>query len=422
METEIYDQLLEKSRQRKNDEHNQNVHRFLYSALKKCFYTRLSHIHIEPMAQTLRVRYRCGLTGAFHKHTHLPKSFPILKYVKKIARMNIAETSIPQSGYCKIIYGGHTTYPVRLFVSTLPCQYGESMVMHIVCTTISFYIWRDVVGIPRLHKAIENSRCGLFLATGPAQCGKTATMFSILPELSRREIKVITIENFITMNYPGLIQITTDPSTGGNYPNRLRAVLDHMPDVIFVGEILDRETAEIAMRAAKKCLVLATIPDNNDTCSCLSRFVEMGIDSSLISTTIRYITSQRLVLQLCQRCKTSYTPKTGELLALGQSPSSTGNFFRATGCKECNNGYMGRTRIHEVLEISPAIRELICDKASTTQLREAASEDGMSTLLGSGIEKLLAGETTSLEILRVLFQRSHNLSTNSVPDSVGERR
>jgi general secretion pathway protein E len=365
---------------------------------------RASDIHIEPFEKTLRVRYR--IDGVLVDSESPPKRLQaaILSRIKLMARMNIAERRLPQDGRIRLEVGGRE---LDLRVSTIPTVHGESLVMRLLDRS-NVLPGLAQLGFPpdaRDHfEALIAKPHGIILVTGPTGSGKTTTLYAALRRINTGEKKVITVEDPVEYQLDGINQIQVKPSIGLTFASGLRHIVRQDPDVILVGEIRDRETAEIAIHAALTGhLVLSTL-HTNDAAGAITRLLDMGIEDYLVSSTLLAVLAQRLVRQICQSCKTPYVPEEQTLRDLGVTPSESQavSLFRGAGCAACHStGYYGRMGIFELLLVDNTLQRLILAKRDASALRAEAMKLGMRTLWQDGCAKVVAGITTQEEVLRV---------------------
>ncbi|MDR7421803.1 MAG: ATPase, T2SS/T4P/T4SS family [Armatimonadota bacterium] len=368
-----------------------------------------SDIHIEPQERRVRVRYRVDgnlytmMTPPAHVHAAL------VSRLKIMANMNIAERRVPQDGRVDLKIENQD---VRLRVSTVPTTYGETAVVRILARS------NAVVAIDRLGLRPDDARRfesivtrphGIVLFTGPTGSGKTTSLYAVLSRLNRTEVNIVTIEDPVEYQLPGINQVQVNPKAGLTFASGLRSFLRQDPDIIMVGEIRDEETARIAIHAALTGhLVLSTL-HTNDAPSAVVRLVDMGIEPFLVSSSVIGVVAQRLVRVLCRTCREAYIPEPGTVERLGLAPAAgeaPPTFYRAGGCDLCNrSGYHGRTGLFEVMAVEDHVRELIARHAPASALREAAIASGMRTLQDDGVAKVLDGTTSLEELRRVVFLR-----------------
>ncbi len=362
-----------------------------------------SDIHFEPFEDNFRIRYR--VDGALLELQSPPRSLalPLISRIKVMSNLNIAERRVPQDGKITLALGGRT---VDLRVSTLPTMFGESVVIRILDkTVVSLDINRlgmseEVLGtfLDLIHKPN-----GIILVTGPTGSGKTTTLYACINAVNETSAKIITTEDPVEYELPGVIQCPINAEIGVTYAACLRAILRQDPDKILVGEIRDVETAGIAIEASLTGHLVFSTLHTQDAPSTIARLVEMGLESYLLAATIESIIAQRLVRCICAECKTAYTPTEEEIYQIGANPADMDgrHFYYGPGCPVCKNiGYKGRNAIYEILRMNARLRDLIIQGKSTEVLRNAAVESGMSTLRQAGLQKVFDGITTLDEVVR----------------------
>lgn len=367
---------------------------------------RASDIHIEPQETILRVRFR--IDGVLREFSSFPMNIhaALVSRVKIMGHMDISERRVPQDGRIQIQEAGRT---IDIRVSTLPTIYGEKIVMRIldkqgVMLDIGRLGFSD--GNLDKYRRLFTQSYGMILITGPTGSGKTTTLYSTLGELSTPAKNVITIEDPVEYRLEGINQVQVNPKTGMTFAGGLRAVLRQDPNIVMVGEIRDGETADIAIRAALTGhLVLSTL-HTNDAPGAVSRLLDMDVEPFLVSSSVLGVIAQRLVRVICPKCKQSYAPAPDSpersFLELAETQEVT--LYRGAGCPECgNSGYKGRMSVHEVMPVSSAVRELITQRRSADEIREAAVREGMLCMKDDGIAKALAGRTTVAEVMRVAY-------------------
>lgn len=363
---------------------------------------RASDIHIEPQEGRIRIRYR--IDGYLRDVMEFPIRLrnDIVSRIKVMADLDITERRRPQDGRIRVNYDGS---PFDLRSSTLPTIYGEKVVLRILAKA------DEIVGLETLQFQPENVRAvermlaqpqGVVLVTGPTGSGKTTTLYSFLHKLNTPEVNVITIEDPVELRLPGLTQVNVSNRAGVSFASALRSVLRQDPDVVMVGEMRDSETTEIAVRAALTGhLVLSTL-HTNSAAATLGRLMDMGIEPFLLADTITGVVSQRLVRQICKKCKEPagiLTPFEERFLE-----GRVGTLMRGKGCPACgDSGYRGRVAIEEVLIMNKTLRKLVRDGVSEEELREAALQSGMITLRESAIRRVLAGMTTVDEVVGAVY-------------------
>ena len=366
---------------------------------------RASDIHIEPFERTLQVRYR--IDGVLHEVLSPPKALQprITSRLKVMADLNIAETRLPQDGRIAIRVRNRE---IDIRVSVVPTAFGERLVLRLLDKSGALFQLEEIGLAPELLPAygrlIHRSH-GIILVTGPTGSGKSTTLYATLQRINSPQLNIITVEDPIEYQINGVGQIHVNPRIDLTFANGLRSILRQDPDVIMVGEIRDRETAEIAIQASLTGhLVLSTL-HTNDAASAVTRLLDMGIEPFLISSSVLAMMAQRLVRVLCPECRQPGRPEDETLRELGLEPAADavdGEWFLSHGCDGCRGtGYRGRTGIYELLPVDDAIRRLVMQQANASMLRAAAIERGMRPLLQDGARKVLEGKTTAEEVLRV---------------------
>ena len=366
---------------------------------------RASDIHIEPMADRVRVRYR--VDGVCHIRDDVPKNMQaaVSTRFKIMSGMDIAEKRLPQDGRIKMKFGGSM---IDFRVSALPSYHGESVVLRILRPESA------QVGIEALGFAEDNHRTflriirrpnGIFLVTGPTGSGKTTTLYSALQELNRPDRKIITAEDPVEYNFTGMNQCQVKEEIGLDFPRILRAMLRQAPNIILVGEIRDKEVADVAIQAALTGHLVFSTLHTNDAPSAITRLIDMGVKPFLVASAIQAIMAQRLIRLICPECKTqdpNPEPFMLKLLGFTDAEVEGATFMKGAGCKHCGGtGYRGRQGIFEMLVMNTELRELALRRATVTELRRAAVASGMRNLLGDGKLKILAGATTLEEVARI---------------------
>lgn len=379
------------------------VIRFVNSLLADAVRKHASDIHIEPAEKTFRVRFR--IDGSLHEVIKQPAKMKsaIVSRLKVMAELDIAEKRLPQDGRIKIRVENKT---VDIRVSTLPTIFGEKVVLRILDKgNLALDLARfgfEENALKGLIKSIE-APYGMVLVTGPTGSGKTTTLYSALNRINRPDVNIMTSEDPVEYNLDGISQVQIHEDIGLTFARSLRAFLRQDPNVIMVGEIRDSETGSIAVKAALTGhLVLSTV-HTNDAPSTMDRLVDMGIEPFLVAASLNLVLAQRLVRKVCPQCKEEVEVHPEALREAGLLPSDgrSTKFFRGRGCSNCNNtGYFGRQGVFEVMPISPIIRRMILDRASTAELKRQAMDEGMLTLRQHALLKLKSGITTLEEVLR----------------------
>jgi type IV pilus assembly protein PilB len=379
------------------------VNVMLMSAISK----GASDIHIEPYEKELRVRYR--IDGVLYNIMAPPMKFrdAIASRVKILAKLDIAEKRLPQDGRIKIRYSDDgRTKEIDFRVSCLPTLFGEKIVLRLLdrdklmldMTGLGF----EPESLQKFEAAIERP-WGMVLVTGPTGSGKTNTLYSSISRINKSETNIITAEDPVEFNLPGINQVQIRENIGLNFAAALRSFLRQDPNIILVGEIRDFETAEIAVKAALTGhLVLSTL-HTNDAPSTINRLMNMGIEPFLVASSVNLICAQRLVRRICPVCKQKNPLPPAALTKVGYSPDEARSVivYKGAGCEQCSNtGYKGRVGLYEVMELNDDLKELVLVGASSLELRKKAIEDGMLSLRQSGLRKIKDGVTTLEEVLR----------------------
>lgn len=367
---------------------------------------RASDIHIEPSEHDLRVRYR--IDGVLHEMQRSPKNITggVVSRVKILSDIDIAERRKPQDGRMSVTHNGRK---IDLRVATLPTVWGEKIVMRILDNSTASLDLRDLSFGDENYEVYSeayNKPYGMILVTGPTGSGKSTTLYATLNAVSKPEINVITVEDPVEYRLPGINQVQVNPKAGLTFAGALRSILRSDPDVVLLGEIRDHETAQIAIEAALTGhLVLSTL-HTNDAPSAITRLVEMGIEPFLVGSAIDCIVAQRLARRLCGKCKVPYEPSEVELVA-ARFPWTEGEakpvLHRPGGCTTCSGtGYRGRLALHEVMRVTEDIERHAVAGSSSADIAKTAIAQGMRSLRDDGWMKVVAGQTSIEEILRVV--------------------
>jgi general secretion pathway protein E len=383
------------------DQHIVNAVEYL---LHYAYSSRASDIHMEPKRDFSLIRFR--IDGILHNIHKIPKAVhaPIVSRIKMLARMDIAEKRRPQDGRIKTAHEGKE---VELRISSLPVAFGEKLVVRIFDPDILMQNIEELGFFPKemkvVHSFIANTH-GIILVTGPTGSGKTTTLYSLLKVLSTSEVNVSTIEDPIEMVYEGFNQTAVHPQIDLTFANCLRTILRQDPDIIMVGEIRDLETAENAIQAALTGHLVFSTLHTNDSPSSITRLIDLGVPPFLLNATLLGVIAQRLVRKVCPYCKEEYHLTKDECYILKIDYEKVKNFkvSLGRGCEECRStGYLGRTGIFEIMEMTEKIRGAVEDKAEPQSIRKIAQGQGMNTLGENAIKKLLQGITTVDEVIRV---------------------
>lgn len=381
--------------------------RMVNAIIMQAIRDRATDIHIEPQNRELRVRFR--IDGVLHEAMTPPKrlQLAIISRVKIMSNLDIAEKRLPQDGRIMLNIEGRE-FDFR--IATIPTMFGEKVEIRILDKT-GILLQIDKLGFTSDAQAIFeeliNKPYGMVLTTGPTGCGKTTTLYSALYKLNTIDKNLITIEQPIEYQLHGIAQAQVNIKAGLTFANALRSILRQDPDIVMVGEIRDKETAEIAIHSALTGHLVLSTMHTNDASLTVVRLFHMGVEPFLISSSVIGIISQRLARIICPKCKESYEASADTLRKLGLSiRSDSVTLYRGRGCDYCKyTGYRGRTGIFEAMKIDDDLRNLIIKKASPDEIRGTASKKGMKTLLKAGLEKVLEGLTTLEEVVRVVYVR-----------------
>ncbi|MBX7060434.1 MAG: GspE/PulE family protein [Pyrinomonadaceae bacterium] len=384
------------------------VDTIVYNAME----SRASDIHIEAGDRDVRVKFR--IDGALYAKVDpidIAYHQTLISRIKVMSELDIAERRIPQDGRFRVRYKGRT---VDFRVSILPSAFGENCVIRILDKEQISEEFKnlslDVVGFDeedlRRFRIYIKEPYGMVLVTGPTGSGKTTTLYGALNEIRAEEDKIITIEDPVEYQLQGIMQIPVNEKKGLTFARGLRSILRHDPDKIMVGEIRDEETAQIAIQSALTGHLVFTTVHANNVIDVIGRFLNMGVEPYNFVSSLNCVLAQRLVRLLCPTCKRPYTPSIEELADSALKPSDVEGhtFYRNVGCDACNHtGYRGRSAIHELLDMSDRIREMIIERRPGSEIRRQAEQEGLSSLRESAVKKVFAGLTTLHEINRVTF-------------------
>ncbi len=363
-----------------------------------------SDIHIEPYQDRLNIRFR--VDGILHDMYSPPKHIQsrLTSRVKVMAKLNIAEKRLPQDGRIEIRIGDKN---VDIRVSTLPTAFGERVVLRLLDKTNVLLRLTDLgmaeQGLGQFDRIIKSSH-GIILVTGPTGSGKTTTLYAALSTINKPDVNIITIEDPIEYQIEGIGQIQVHPKIDLTFAKGLRSIVRQDPDVILVGEIRDLETAKIAIQSALTGHLVFSTLHTNDSASAVTRLIDMGVEPFLVTSSVIAILAQRLVRTLCNTCRSPYVPYEKSLEDVGITPEmfQGKEIYRETGCEDClNTGYKGRTGIFEMMVMQDNLKNLILKTSDSNTIKNMAIKQGMRTLRQHGALKVLNGETTIEEILRV---------------------
>ena len=377
--------------------------KYVNTIIARAIHAKASDIHFEPFEKEFKIRYR--VDGALYEMAPPPRrlAIPLTSRIKVMANLNIAERRVPQDGRIQTILAGRQ---VDLRVSTLPTQYGESVVLRILDRTV-VNLDLEKLGIPKhifdyICETVEKPN-GIFIVTGPTGSGKTTTLYSCLGRINTIDTKILTVEDPVEYELEGIIQVPANEAIGLTFARALRAFLRQDPDKILVGETRDLETAQIAIQASLTGHLVMTSLHTNDAAGAVTRLLDMGVEPFLMSATMEGILAQRLLRRVCKECRTPFPPKEDVLAQLGMTAAEVGDrpFYFGKGCEICNGtGYKGRVGIYELLDIREPIRQLINERAPSVVIRQKGIELGMTTLRQDGIRNLLEGHTSIEEVLK----------------------
>ncbi|MCM8813636.1 MAG: Flp pilus assembly complex ATPase component TadA [Candidatus Omnitrophica bacterium] len=371
---------------------------------------RASDIHFEPFADDFKIRFR--LDGVLYDIIAPPKSLhlAISSRIKVMSSMNIAETRLPQDGRALVRIAGRM---VDLRVSTLPTIFGESVVIRVL-DKAAVQLSLDEVGfneeVKQQFRSLINRTYGIILSTGPTGCGKTTTQYAALNEINRVDSKIITVEDPVEYDLPGLIQVSVKAKINFTFPLALRHILRQDPDIIMVGEIRDTETVQMAIHASLTGHLVFSTLHTNDAASAVTRLIDMGVEPFLIASSVEAVLAQRLVRRLCGQCREAFVPLPVDVEPAGftRDQYEAKTFYRARGCPQCDNsGYRGRVGIFELLVFEEDLRSLILDRAPSSVLRQQAIKNGMLSLQDDGRRKVAAGLTSIEELHNSLTMAVH---------------
>ncbi|MCU7926700.1 MAG: type II secretion system ATPase GspE [Candidatus Thiodiazotropha sp. (ex Dulcina madagascariensis)] len=369
--------------------------------IQRAVSSKASDIHIEPFETRLKIRYRVDGLLRETEHPSIELAPALISRIKIMANLNIAERRLPQDGRFKVRMHGNT---LDMRVSTVPTLHGESMVLRLLQrdeVSLDFASLGFASATEKRLLSILDRPHGIVVVTGPTGSGKTTTLYAALNYLNRPERKILTVEDPVEYNIEGVNQIQVKPAIGLNFSTALRSIVRQDPDVIMIGEIRDQETARIAVQSALTGHLVLSSLHTNDAAGSITRFLDMGIEAFLLTSTVNAVVAQRLVRNLCPHCKAPYSPpvEIGARFATFPGPIT---LFQAVGCESCNgSGYSGRSAIIEMIELSEAIRALILQGKDTSALAECAKREGARSMYEDGLQKVVSGITTLEEVLRV---------------------
>jgi general secretion pathway protein E len=395
----------EKAHDLANDDPEASVVKFVNQVIREAIHERATDIHVEPLENDLRIR--CRIDGILHEVAVPPQlrrlQNAIISRLKVMAHMDIAERRLPQDGRINLQTAGGA---IDVRVSTIPTVNGESISLRLLSRSETLQFGMDRLDMTpeqqRIIQALLVQPNGIILVTGPTGSGKSTTLYSFLTSINSVVRRIITIEEPVEYRLPGVSQIDVKPEINLTFANGLRAILRQDPNVVMVGEIRDFETAEIAIRAAMTGHVVFSTLHTNDAVGGITRLLDMGIEPFLLASVVRAFLAQRLVRTICSQCKepASYEPDYLKELGFPWTPEAV--LYRGKGCEHCRQtGYRGRVAIYELCVLTEHLRRLVVKKATGTEMKARAVQDGMGTLRGDGWRRVLAGQTTVEEVLRV---------------------
>lgn len=375
---------------------------------------KVTDIHIEPLEKVVRIRFR--VDGVLQERPVPPKNIEraIISRVKIMAHMNIAERRRPQDGSIQRKIASLAGREIDIRVSTVPTFWGESVAMRILDKTV-VSIGLEELGmfddnLDQFRRLIQRPH-GIVLTTGPTGSGKTTTIYACLKEINTPEIKILTVEEPIEYDLPGINQIAVNEDIGVTFANTLRHILRQDPDKIMVGEIRDADTAEMAIHAALTGHLVFSSLHTNDAAGAVARLIDMGVQPYLVASSLEGIAAQRLVRRVCRRCRSMYSPDEKILKEMGVDPNKVDENLmipKPVGCPDCNNrGYSGRIALFELIVMNDEIRDMAYREVPTTEIRKVARKTGMRTLREDGWVKVTRGITTIEEVRRVTAEEEY---------------
>ena len=377
--------------------------RFVNLVLSQAIRDKASDIHFEPFEGEFKIRYR--IDGALYEMAPPPTNLalPVISRIKVLSSLNIAEHRVPQDRRIKLTVGNR---PVDLRVSTLPTQFGESVVLRVLDRSV-VQLDLENLGMPEdVFAAVQETihrPNGIFIVTGPTGSGKTTTLYSCLRTVNTIGLKLLTAEDPVEYDIEGIMQVSINSQVGLTFASALRSFLRQDPDVIMVGEIRDLETAQISIQAALTGhLVLSTL-HTNDAPGAVTRLIDMGVEPFLIASAVEAVLAQRLVRRICTDCCSAYKPGSSLVEQLGFDPADLGDrkFFFGKGCEVCHDtGYRGRMGIYEMMRMSDPLREMVTRRAPTLMVRQRALSQGMRSLRDDGLRAIFNGATTIEEVIK----------------------
>jgi type II secretory ATPase GspE/PulE/Tfp pilus assembly ATPase PilB-like protein len=421
---ETFDEILASTRTYDGDPHDKaqditgddpeaSVVKFVNQIIREAIVERATDIHVEPLENDLRIRYR--IDGILHEVAVPPQlrllQSAIISRLKVMAHMDIAERRLPQDGRINLTTGAGA---IDVRVSTIPTVNGESISLRLLSRSEALQFGLDRLDMSEKQiatvKGLLTQPNGIILVTGPTGSGKSTTLYSFLTSINAVTRRIITIEEPVEYRLPGVSQIDVKSEIGLTFANGLRAILRQDPNIVMVGEIRDFETSEIAIRAAMTGHLVFSTLHTNDAVSGITRLLDMGIEPFLLASVVRCFLAQRLVRTICPDCKTEAGYPVEYLAEIGAPIPKDFKFYKGAGCEHCRQtGYRGRTAIYEICTVTEQLRRMVIRKETGTALKARAITDGMDTLRTDGWRRVLRGQTTVEEVVRVT-QQDENLA------------
>ena len=421
---ETFDEILASTRTYDGDQHDKaqditsddpeaSVVKFVNQIIREAIVERATDIHVEPLENDLRIRYR--IDGILHEVAVPPQlrllQSAIISRLKVMAHMDIAERRLPQDGRINLTTGAGA---IDVRVSTIPTVNGESISLRLLSRSEALQFGLDRLDMSEKQiatvKGLLAQPNGIILVTGPTGSGKSTTLYSFLTSINAVTRRIITIEEPVEYRLPGVSQIDVKSEIGLTFANGLRAILRQDPNIVMVGEIRDFETSEISIRAAMTGHLVFSTLHTNDAVSGITRLLDMGIEPFLLASVVRCFLAQRLVRTICPDCKTEASYPVEYLLEIGAPLPPDFKFYKGAGCEHCRHtGYRGRTAIYEICTVTEPLRRMVIRKETGTALKARAITDGMDTLRTDGWRRVLRGQTTVEEVVRVT-QQDENLA------------
>lgn len=384
---------------------NSPVVQLVRSMLQQAARQRASDIHIEALETSIRVRFR--IDGVLHERFRYDPEMAdaITARIKIVSGMDISEKRKPQDGRMSIVVD-HIAYDIR--VSMLPTVYGEKCVMRLAQKKALNRDKRDLGLTPddeaKFNKLLKNPN-GIFLVTGPTGSGKSTTLYTVLSELNREDVNIITVEDPVEANIPGINQVQVNNKAQLTFASALRSILRQDPDIIMIGEIRDGETAEIAVQASITGHLVVSTLHTNSSAGAMSRLIDMGVDSYLLADSVFGVIAQRLVRRLCDNCKQPTEASVEEKHLMGLDESKPFKMYKPCGCDKCGQtGYAGRIGVYEILTVTPKVKEMIHKEGSADDIKKVAMEEGMVTLKQNALGLVERGTTSFQEAMRITFE------------------